>query len=81
MTRVVPSLPGLLSADDVRATAASIARVQEPSGAVPWFRGGHVDVWDHVECAMALLVAGQVEAAERASPGCSRRSGRTARGR
>jgi len=64
MTRAVPSLPGLLSAADVRATAATIARVQEPSGAVPWFRGGHVDVWDHVECAMALLVGGQTEAAE-----------------
>jgi hypothetical protein len=42
----------------VRATAASIARVQEPSGAVPWFPGGHTDPWDHIECAMALTVAG-----------------------
>jgi hypothetical protein len=66
MTEVVPSLPGLLSAEDVHATAASIARAQETSGAVPWFPGGHVDTWDHVECAMALLVGGQVEAAERA---------------
>ena len=66
MTDTVPHLPGLLTRDDVRATAASIARVQHPSGAVPWFEGGHVDVWDHVECAMALLVAGEVESAERA---------------
>ncbi len=62
----IPSLPGLLSVEDVRSTAAWIARIQEPSGAIPWFRGGHTDTWDHVECAMALLVAGEVEAAERA---------------
>ncbi|HSE07451.1 MAG TPA: prenyltransferase [Nocardioidaceae bacterium] len=66
MTHEIPSLPGLLSAHDVRATAASIARAQEASGAIPWFAGGHVDTWDHVECAMALLVGGEVEAAERA---------------
>jgi hypothetical protein len=62
----IPSLAGLLSAHDVRATAAAIARAQEPWGAIPWFDGGHVDTWDHVECAMALLVGGEVEAAERA---------------
>ena len=66
MTADVPHLPGLLSRQDVCDTAASIARVQEPSGAIPWFAGGHTDTWDHVECAMALLVAGEVEAAERA---------------
>lgn len=62
----VPGLPGVLGHDQVRATAAWIARVQEPSGAVPWFRGGHVDVWDHVECAMALVVGGEPAAADRA---------------
>jgi hypothetical protein len=61
----IPSLAGLLTADDVRASAASIARVQEASGAIPWFPGGHVDTWDHVECAMALLAGGEVAAAER----------------
>jgi hypothetical protein len=66
MTPDIPSLPGLLSARDIRATAASIARAQEASGAIPWFAGGHVDTWDHVECAMALLVGGELEAAERA---------------
>jgi hypothetical protein len=66
MTPLIPGLPGLLSPGDVRATAASIARAQEPSGAVPWFPGGHTDTWDHVECAMALLVGGEVAAAERA---------------
>lgn len=66
MNAEIPSLPGLLGAREVRRTAASIAHVQEPSGAIPWFRGGHTDTWDHVECAMALLVGGEVEAAERA---------------
>jgi hypothetical protein len=61
----VPALPGLLSASEVQATVTAIARTQEPSGALPWFRGGPVDPWDHVECTMALLVGGQVEAAER----------------
>jgi len=61
-----PSLPGVLTSHDVRATAASIARSQEETGAIPWFAGGHVDPWDHVECAMALLVGGDVAAAERA---------------
>ena len=65
MPDAIPSLPGLLGPQDVRATAAAIARAQEPSGAIPWFPGGHVDPWDHVECAMALLVGGEVDAAER----------------
>jgi len=62
----LPSLPGLLSPEEVRTTAATIAGIQERSGAIPWFAGGHVDPWDHVECAMALLVGGEVAAAERA---------------
>jgi hypothetical protein len=54
----IPTVPGVLDAAAVRATAASIARAQETSGAIPWFAGGHCDPWDHTECAMALLVAG-----------------------
>jgi hypothetical protein len=50
--------PEALDGAAVWATAESIARVQEPSGAVPWFPAGHVDPWDHTECAMALTVAG-----------------------
>jgi hypothetical protein len=62
----LPSVPGVLSAADVRATAAAIAAVQEPSGAIPWSPGEHVDIWNHVEAAMGLLVGCEVEAAERA---------------
>ena len=66
----VPSLAGILSAAEVAGTAASIAAMQEPDGAVPWTVGEHTDVWNHVEAAMALLVGGQVEAAERAYAWC-----------
>jgi len=62
----VPSVEGLLSAAQVAQTAAAIAAVQEPCGAVPWAVGEHADIWNHVEAAMAMLVGGQVEAAERA---------------
>jgi hypothetical protein len=66
----IPALRGILGRHDVAATAASIARTQEPDGAVPWATGGHTDVWNHVEAAMALLVGGQVEAAHRAYDWC-----------
>jgi hypothetical protein len=54
-----------LSKAQVRATGESIARVQEPSGAIPW-PDGHVDSWDHVECAMALSACGLRDPARRA---------------
>lgn len=62
----VPSVAGVLSESDIRATAAAIAATQEPSGAIPWSPGEHVDIWNHVEAAMGLLVGGEVDAAERA---------------
>ncbi len=70
MSADIPALRGVLTGHDVLGTAASIARVQEPDGAVPWTRGGHTDVWNHVEAAMAMLVGGQVDAAERAYDWC-----------
>ena len=65
-----PALDGILTAHEVAATAASIAAMQEPDGAIPWTTGEHVDVWNHVEAAMALLVGGEVEAAHRAYDWC-----------
>jgi hypothetical protein len=62
----LPEVPGVLGADALARTAASIAAAQQPDGAIPWFPGGHVDPWDHVECAMALSVAGRRAEAERA---------------
>lgn len=65
-----PVVDGILTAAQVAETAASIAAMQESDGAVPWTVGQHVDVWNHVEAAMALLAGGQVEAAERAYGWC-----------
>jgi hypothetical protein len=43
--------------DDVLQTATTIAAAQRADGAIPW-PDGHVDPWDHVECAMALSACG-----------------------
>lgn len=51
---------------EVEQTAATIVAMQEPSGAIPWTPGEHTDVWNHLEAAMALMVGGRREAAERA---------------
>jgi hypothetical protein len=55
-----------LSRSEVAATAESIARVQLANGMIPWFAGGHADPWNHIEAAMALVVAGRRAEAERA---------------
>jgi hypothetical protein len=62
----LPYVDGVLTAQQVADTARAIADMQEPWGAVPWTTGEHVDIWNHVEAAMAMLVGGEVEAAERA---------------
>ena len=64
-----PDVPGadvILSRAQVEQSAAAIAAMQEPDGAIPWTVGAHTDVWNHVESAMALVVGGQLDAAERA---------------
>lgn len=62
----IPSLPGVVTAEQVTRSGESIAATQLPSGALPWFSGGHTDPWDHVQSAMALSVTGCREEAERA---------------
>ncbi|MEM9620426.1 MAG: prenyltransferase [Pseudomonadota bacterium] len=42
-------------------TADYIASLQLPSGAIPWFRGGIIDPWDHVEAIMGLCIGGYPE--------------------
>ncbi|HTR69161.1 MAG TPA: prenyltransferase [Mycobacteriales bacterium] len=62
----LPDLPyvlGIVTADELRQTGAAIAATQEPTGAIPWFPGGHCDPWDHIECAMALDLTGFAEEA------------------
>jgi hypothetical protein len=43
----------------VQNQAEFIISQQLPSGAIPWFRGAITDPWDHVECAIALDLAGR----------------------
>ncbi len=66
----VPSVDGILTVPEIEETAGAIAAMQEPDGAVPWTIGGHTDVWNHIESAMALLVGGQVAASHRAFRWC-----------
>jgi hypothetical protein len=54
---LVPEVAGILTADQLLATGQSIAADQQPSGAIGW-PDGHVDAWNHVECAMALTACG-----------------------
>ena len=60
----LPSVPGILTADQVLATGKSIAAMQQREGAIGW-PDGHVDAWNHVECLMALSVCGLRGAARR----------------
>ncbi|MEQ8859608.1 MAG: hypothetical protein RIC56_13260 [Pseudomonadales bacterium] len=62
-----------MKAPYLQATAAYIRRVQQPGGAIPWFPGGIVDPWDHVEAAMGLSVAGALDEAEAAYAWLARR--------
>lgn len=62
----LPEVSGVLTGADIARTGRSICAVQQSSGAIPWFPGGHVDPWDHVESAMAMAVAGLVDEADRA---------------
>jgi len=46
--------------------ASFISNHQLPSGAIPWYEGGVADPWDHIECAIALDLAGRFEEAVKA---------------
>ncbi|MEV0585745.1 prenyltransferase [Nonomuraea sp. NPDC050310] len=47
----------MISSEQVVQTAKSIATIQQADGGVPWPEG-HVDAWNHIECLMAMSVAG-----------------------
>lgn len=51
---------------DIAATARFILSVQKENGEIPWSMGGKTDVWDHIESAMGLTVAGFRNAARQA---------------
>lgn len=61
-----PESTDLLTSVEIEATAATIVEQQQPNGMILWFPGGHADAWNHTEAAMALSVAGRIDAAERA---------------
>ncbi|HEX9063602.1 MAG TPA: prenyltransferase [Streptosporangiaceae bacterium] len=61
----IPEVAGVLTADQVVATGRAIAAVQQADGAIGW-PDGHVDAWNHIECAMALSVCGLRDPARRA---------------
>jgi hypothetical protein len=65
-----------VSRDFLQATARYILRVQRPGGAIPWFDGGILDPWDHVEAAMGLSVAGHFDEAAAAYRWLARRQRR-----
>jgi len=66
LTRRLDGVPGVLSAEEIAATAASLAALQRANGQIPWFEGGHCDPWNQVETAMALTAAGHDDAARAA---------------
>ncbi len=57
---------GFLSRKEIKETAHYIKNNQLPSGGIPWFTGGILDPWDHVESAMGLASVGFLEEAKRA---------------
>ena len=57
---------GLYPSEYLRPTIDYILGNQMPDGSIPWFDGGYTDPWDHVESAMALSIAGEYAAAEKA---------------
>jgi hypothetical protein len=61
----VPEVAGILTADQLLETGHAIAAAQQQDGAVGW-PDGHVDAWNHVECAMALSACGLRGPARRA---------------
>ena len=62
----LPSLDGVITADELERTAQHLASLQLDTGMIPWFVGGNCDPWNHVESAMALDVAGFHKEAEQA---------------
>lgn len=54
----------MIGREEVVRTALSIAAIQQDDGGVPWPEG-HVDAWNHVECLMAMTVAGLAEPVRR----------------
>lgn len=57
-------LPDIFS--DLSAPIGLILEIQREDGSIPWFADGIWDAWNHVECAMALEIAGERAASDAA---------------
>lgn len=62
----LPVVDGVLSKEQIAHTGDFLVSQQDPNGAMPWFRGGKLDPWDHVEAAMGLTLVGRYDEAIRA---------------
>lgn len=65
MTRLYVSL-GFFPQEHFKDTVDYIAGVQQQDGAIPWYIGGCLDPWDHIEAAMGLTVGGRLDEAKQA---------------
>jgi hypothetical protein len=43
------------------ATLDYLEMLQRPSGMVPWFEGGHSDIWNHCEAVIAFFLGGRID--------------------
>ena len=64
--RAIPSVAGIITAEQVQETVDAIASIQLPDGNIPWTPGNHSDPWNMVEAAMALDLGHRYAEAERA---------------
>ena len=60
------STSSALSITHLRPAIDRILKIQTEQGAIAWFEHGPWDPWNHTESAMALTVAGELDAAARA---------------
>ena len=65
MTKLFVS-PGFYPEEYLRGTVDYIAAIQQNDGAIPWYEGGPLDPWDHIEAAMGLTIGGHLDEARHA---------------
>ncbi|MEX0943685.1 MAG: hypothetical protein WD002_14205 [Pseudomonadales bacterium] len=65
MTKLYVSM-GFFPTEYFQDTVEYIARVQQQDGAIPWYEGGCMDPWDHIEAAMGLTIGDRLDEAAQA---------------
>lgn len=63
---LLPEQLQVLDTGDLEATVDAIVRGQQEDGSIPWYPGGQMDPWNHVEAAMALCLGGRWQELNRA---------------